>query len=53
MEWQIADFYAAIARAYDNSERLGVLELEFDAMSSSARKYLISAETGHVELEEG
>ena len=50
MEWQIADFYAAIAREHSDADELSVLELQFDAMTGDVRTYLVAPNTRTVEL---
>jgi hypothetical protein len=50
MEWQIADFYAAIAKKRSDADELSVLQLQFDAMTGDVRKYLVAPSTRTVEL---
>jgi hypothetical protein len=50
MEWQIADFYAAIAQEHTDADELSILQLQFDAMTSDVRTYLVAPSTRAVEL---
>jgi hypothetical protein len=53
MEWQITDFYAAIARKRSNADEFSVLQLQFDAMSGDIRTYLVAPSTRTIELSAG
>jgi hypothetical protein len=50
MEWQITDFYAAIACKRIDADELSVLQLQFDAMSGDVRTYLVAPSTRTIEL---
>jgi hypothetical protein len=50
MEWQITDFYAAIAQEHSDADQLSVLQLQFDAMSGDVRTYLVAPSTRTIEL---
>jgi hypothetical protein len=50
MEWQIADFYAAIGVDHSDVHELSVLQLQFDAMTGDVRTYLVAPSTRTIEL---
>ena len=53
MQWQITDFYAAIARKRSDADELSVLQLQFDAMSGDVRTYIVAPSTRMIELSAG
>lgn len=50
MEWQIAEFYTAIAQEHSDRDQLSVLKLQFDAMTGDVRTYLVAPSTQTIEL---
>jgi hypothetical protein len=49
MEWHLSRFFSDIASTVDSSDRLDVMELEFEAMSARRRSYRLSRALSKIE----